>query len=176
MAPAETPPPPPAATKGESLGKNHAGLKTKESGKDDKLKLDVKPAPEPKKAPGKVGKDGKEAKDGEPSFDDLLKEAGVNEKKPAAPKLERKSLSGGDIKQGMGSVAGKAAACYAGTQGTASVKLTVAPSGQVTKVTVSGPFAGTPVASCVEAAVRSASFPAWDGGPQSINYSYLLSE
>jgi hypothetical protein len=24
--------------------------------------------------------------------------------------------------------------------------------------------------------VRSAAFPAWDGGPQTINYSYLLSE
>ena len=35
-----------------------------------------------------------------------------------------KSLSGGDIKAGMGGVAGKAQACYAGTQGTASVKLT----------------------------------------------------
>jgi hypothetical protein len=37
-------------------------------------------------------------------------------------------------------------------------------------------FAGTPVAACVEAAVKSASFPPWDGGPQSFGYSYLLSE
>jgi outer membrane biosynthesis protein TonB len=113
----------------------------------------------------------------EPSFDALLKEAGVSDaKKEAKPTLDKKSLSGADIKAGMSSVAGKAQACYAGTQGTAAVKLTVAPSGQVQKVTVTGVFAGTPVASCVESAVKSATFPAWDGGPQSIAYSYLLAE
>ncbi|MDX2090577.1 MAG: hypothetical protein SFX73_22145 [Kofleriaceae bacterium] len=113
----------------------------------------------------------------EPSFDALLKEAGVSDaKKEAKPALEKKSLSGSDIKTGMGSIAGKAQACYAGTQGTAAVKLTVAPSGKVQKVTVTGVFAGTPVASCVEAAVKSATFPPWDGGPQSIAYSYLLAE
>jgi len=56
------------------------------------------------------------------------------------------------------------------------VKLTVAPTGQVQKVSVTGVFAGTPVAACVEQAVRGATFPAWDGGPQSFGYSYLLSE
>ena len=129
-----------------------------------------KPKDLPKAAGGASG-------DEEPSFDALLKEAGVDgHKKDAKVSLDKKSLSGGDIKAGMGGVAGKAQACYAGTQGTASVKLTVAPSGQVQKVTVGGPFAGTPVASCVEAAVKSASFPPRDGGPQTISYSYLLAE
>lgn len=115
--------------------------------------------------------------EGEPSFDALLKEAGVSDvKKEAKPKLEKKSLSGADIKTGMGSVAGKAQACYQGTEGTASVKLTVAPSGAVEKVKVTGVFAGTPVAACVESAVKSATFPPWDGGPQSFGYSYLLAE
>ena len=114
--------------------------------------------------------------EGEPSFDQLLKEAGVQEKKPEKPKLDKKSLSGADIKAGMGSVASKAQACFNGTQGTAIVKLTVAPSGQVEKVKVTGVFAGTPVGACVEAAVRGAKFPAWDGGPQSFGYSYLLAE
>lgn len=115
--------------------------------------------------------------EGEPSFDALLKEAGVSDqKKEIAPKLDKKSLSGGDIKTGMSSIAGKAQGCYKGTQGTAAVKLTVAPSGKVTKATVTGVFAGTPVASCVEAAVKSATFPPWDGGPQSFGYSYLLAE
>jgi hypothetical protein len=76
----------------------------------------------------------------------------------------------------MGTIAAKAQACYKGTQGTAAVNLTVAPSGQVSKVSVSGVFAGKPEADCVSNAVRSASFPAWDGGPQSFGYSYLLSE
>lgn len=118
-----------------------------------------------------------EGSDGEPSFDALLKEAGVSDpKKDTKPKLDKKSLSGGDIKTGMSAVAGKAAGCYQGTQGTATVKLTVSPSGQVAKVSVSGVFAGTPVAACVTAAVKSTSFPPWDGGPQSFGYSYLLSE
>lgn len=137
-------------------------------------KIAPKKAEDPKQ-PAPAGSGAKEEAVG--SLDDLLKEAGVSDKKKVdKPKLEKKSLSGDDIRKGMQSVAGKAQACYAGTQGTASVKLTVAPSGQVQKVTVTGVFAGTPVASCVSAAVQSITFPAWDGGPQSISYSYLLAE
>lgn len=140
----------------------------------DTINKDPKPTEKAVVAPVEVKKGGD---DGEPSFDALLKEAGVSDaKKDAKPALEKKSLSGSDIKTGMSSVAGKAASCYAGTQGSAAVKLTVAPSGQVQKVTVTGVFAGTPVAACVQNAVKSATFPAWDGGPQTINYSYLLSE
>ena len=73
-------------------------------------------------------------------------------------------------------LASKAQACYKGTQGTASVKMTVAPSGKVTKVTIGGAFAGKPEGQCVSALAQSATFPPWDGGPQTVNYSYLLSE
>jgi len=112
----------------------------------------------------------------EPSFDALLKEAGVEDKKVEKPKLEKKSLSGDDFKKGMSAIQSKAQGCYKGTQGTASVKLTVGPDGKVTKASVGGQFAGTPEGGCVEAAVKGASFPAWDGGPQSFNYSYMLSD
>jgi len=143
----------------------------------DTMNKDTKAVEKPVAPPKEEVKKGSGDGDGEPSFDALLKEAGVSDqKKESKPKLEKKSLSGGDIKNGMGSIAGRAAKCYAGTQGTASVKLTVAPSGEVQKVTVTGVFAGTPVASCVESAVKSASFPAWDGGPQSFGYSFLLAE
>ncbi|MEJ7603963.1 MAG: hypothetical protein WKG01_39145 [Kofleriaceae bacterium] len=119
----------------------------------------------------------KDSKDGEPSFEELLKEANIQDKKQdAAPSLEKKSLTGADITKGMRSVQPKAQGCYNGTQGTAAVKLTVEPSGKVQKVSVTGAFAGTPVAACVEKAVKGATFPAWDGGPQSFAYSYLLSE
>ncbi|MCX5741374.1 MAG: hypothetical protein NT062_02615 [Proteobacteria bacterium] len=147
---------------------------TKEASKDAPEKAD--------KVEAKVAKPGEPAKklnpDGsEPSFDDLLNEAGVSkDKKVEKVKLEKKSLSGDDIKHGMGGIASKAQACYAGTQGTASVKLTVSNDGKVQKVSVSGTFANTPVGECVANAVRSASFPAWEGGPQSFGYSYLLSE
>ncbi len=76
----------------------------------------------------------------------------------------------------MSAVEDKAHACYKGTQGSAMVKLTIAPSGKITKIAVTGPFAGKPEASCVAAAVRGASFPAWDGGPESFTYPILLSE
>lgn len=133
----------------------------------------AKPAAPAVKEKEEVKKGGEQ----EPSFDALLKEAGVSDqKKEAKPVLDKKSLTGADIKTGMGSVQSKAMACYAGTQGTAAVKLTVAPSGKVSKVHVTGVFANTPVASCVENAVKSATFPPWDGGPQSIAYSYLLAE
>ncbi len=131
---------------------------------------------EPKPTKKKVEEPVKKPDPGDPDFDKLLKEAGYQEKKDEGPKLEKKSLSGDDIKKGMNGVAGKVAACYAGQQGTAAVRLTVAPTGQVQKVTVTGEFAGTPVGACVEAAVQGATFPPWDGGPQSVNYSYLLAE
>ena len=118
----------------------------------------------------------KNADGSEPDFNDLLKEAGVNEKKEQKPKLEKKSLTGDDFKNGMSAIDGKAHGCYKGTQGTAMVKLTIAPTGQNSKIAVTGMFAGKPEASCVAAAVRGATFPAWDGGPESFTYPILLSE
>ena len=173
-AAAPTPAPPPPPTVGVEKPKAPEPPPTKGIGKvvpnvvDDQKPADKKPDPNAPKRPGKDGSD--------PDFDKLLKEAGYQEKQTEKPKLEKKSLSGDDIKKGMNSVAAKVSACYAGQQGTAGVKLTVTPDGQIQKITVSGQFAGTPVGTCVEAAVRGASFPPWDGGPQSVNYSYLLSE
>jgi hypothetical protein len=118
----------------------------------------------------------KKPEPGDPDFEKLLKESGYQEKSAEKPRLEKKSLSGDDIKLGMNAVAAKVQACYAGQQGTAAVKLTVAPTGQIQKVTVSGVFAGTPVGACVEGAVQLVTFPPWDGGPQTVSYSYLLAE
>ena len=130
------------------------------------------------KAPDKGKKDEpkKKPEPGDPDFDSLLKEAGYQAKKADAPKLEKKSLSGDDIKKSMNAVAGKVASCYSGQQGTAAVKLTVAPTGQIQKVAVTGTFAGTPVGACVEGAVQGVAFPPWDGAPQSVSFSYLLAE
>lgn len=176
--PEPAPPPveePKVVAKAETKDKDKDKPKVHKVEIRDTPKAETKPAvaaaPPPKAEPKKA--DG----EGEPSFDELLKEAGVtDEKKEVKPKLDKKALSSADIKTGMSSVAGKAQACYQGTQGMAQVKLTVDPSGKVSKVTVTGAFAGTPVASCVEAAVKSATFPPWDGGPQSFGYSYLLAE
>ena len=45
----------------------------------------------------------------------------------------------------------------------AMVNVVIGKTGKVTSATVSGKFAGTPTGSCVEKAVKSASFPPSDG-------------
>lgn len=121
--------------------------------------------------------DNKNADGSEPDFNDLLKEAGVDQTKHAAkPKLDKKSLTGDDFKNGMAAVTTKAQGCYKGTEGTATVKLMISPSGQISKISVGGAFAGKPEAACVAAAVRGARFPPWDGRPMSFTYPILLSE
>ena len=47
-------------------------------------------------------------------------------------------------------------ACGAGEHGVATVQVTIAASGHVSNAVVSGPFAGTPVGSCIARAVRTA--------------------
>lgn len=148
-------------------------------GKKEAVETTAKPADKTVEKPLEVKKPEAKATgggEGEPSFDALLKEAGVEEKKDAKPKLDKTSLTTTDFKKGMAAVSSKAQACYAGTQGTATVKLTISPSGQVAKVAVGGAFAGKAEAACVAAAVKGATFPAWEGGPQSFTYAYMLSD
>lgn len=141
-----------------------------------KGKAEVTTTPEAPKADAASATKKPAPQEGDKDFDALLKEAGVQEKKDAKPHLDKKELSSEDFKKGMGAIASKAQSCFKGTQGSANVKLTIAPSGQVSKVTISGVFEGKPEAECVSAAVKSASFPAWEGGPQSFGYPILLSE
>lgn len=152
--------------------------KTEKKEKVHKVEIkDDRPAP--KEAPKVEKKEEVKAapKEGDPDFDQLLREAGVSDqKKNDKPKLDKKDLSGGDFKNGMNAVSGKARACYQGTQGTAKFKVAISPEGKVTSVMMKGDFAGKPEGACVEAAVKGASFPAWDGAPKSFDYSYLLSD
>ena len=135
-------------------------------------------APESKKAEsgGKGDATGKAVANGQESLDQLIKEAGAEDKPKSGPTLDKKELSANDFKAGMSAIQGKAQACFKGTQGMAQVKLVITPSGKVTRVTVTGKFAGQPEAECVTSAVKSATFPPWDGGSQTMGYSFLLSE
>jgi hypothetical protein len=163
------------ASKPSKRGKGKKTVEKEEPAPKEETKVVVEDKKEPEKVEPKKG--GKGEGEGEPSFDALLKEAGVDDKKKEEkPKLDKKSLSADDFKKGMAGIAGKAQGCYKGTQGTAMVKLTVAPSGKVSKVAIAGQFAGSPEGNCVESAVKSASFPPWDGGPQSFTYSYMLAD
>jgi hypothetical protein len=148
----------------------------KKAGSEETSKVETK-APPPEEKPKDVKTKGGGKDENEPSFDALLKEAGVDQtKKPAAPKLDKKELSRSDFNAGMGGVKNAAQGCYKGTQGTVQFKMVIAPSGSVSSVSVTGAFAGKPEASCVESAVRGAHFPAWDGSPQTFTYSYLLAD
>jgi hypothetical protein len=124
------------------------------------------------------------AERGSQSLDDLLNDAsggaqrgaGGGAAAPAAP--VKRELGRSDIKAAMSAVQGAARACYDryGVAGTVGVKLMVASSGSVSKVQATGAFAGTPTGDCVAAAVEGARFPAWDGAPMTVQYSFLLSE
>jgi hypothetical protein len=140
-----------------------------------------------KVAPGAgSGAGTKKPGNGSKSLDDLIDEAAGGPdgatKKPtggnATPTIEKKELTSQDIRTAMGSVTKRAQACYDkfNQAGTVGVKASVAPSGKITKVTITGAFAGTPTGDCVASVVEGVSFPAWDGAPMTVNYSYLLSE
>jgi hypothetical protein len=121
---------------------------------------------------------------GPQTLDDLLSDASGGAQRgtaggaaaPTAP--VKRELGRADIKTAMSAVQGAARACYDrfGVAGTVGVKLVVASSGSVSKVQATGAFAGTPTGDCVVAAVQRASFPAWDGAPMTVQYSFLLSE
>jgi predicted Zn finger-like uncharacterized protein len=180
--------PPREAPKGEK-GETKAETKADKgehhrSGKGDKPAKDSgggKKGPEEKKsgggAPAATAVEPAEKKPAKGSLDDLL-EGALNGRKsaPAKPRVEedtsRKSeasgagpLAKGAVVAGMNSVKGKISECYTQFKvpGMAMVNVVIGKSGHVTSATVSGKFAGTPTGSCVEKAVKSASFPPSDG-------------
>lgn len=158
-----------------------AGDKTK-GGKTDVVKVKKQPDA------GATGGNAKKDPNAPKSLDDLIDEAaggpggsgGGAKKAPTGdkPVLDKKELTPQDIRSAMGSVAKRAQACYDkfNQAGTVGVKASVTPSGAITKVTITGAFAGTPTGDCVANVVQNVSFPAWDGAPMTVNYSYLLTE
>ncbi len=110
------------------------------------------------------------------SLDDLLDGALNGRKRPRADddspgaKKAGDSAGGGPLAKaavvaGMKGVNGKVAACYAQFKvpGMAMVNVVIAKSGKVSSASVTGKFAGTPTGTCVESAVKTASFPPSDG-------------
>lgn len=120
-----------------------------------------------------------EKKPSKGSLDDLLEGAlnrrGAPAKEEAAPRRAPAAaapepagagpLSKSAVVAGMNGVKGKVSDCYNQFKvpGTAMVNVVIGKSGKVTSATTTGKFAGTPTGSCVEKAVRSASFPPSDG-------------
>ena len=94
----------------------------------------------------------------------------------ADDKPKAKELTAEIFKQVVSTLAERTQACYKGTQANVVVKVTIAPSGQVTKVVVAAPFAGKPEGDCITGVVKSVTFDAWDGSPQTFSSSFLLSD
>jgi predicted Zn finger-like uncharacterized protein len=118
-----------------------------------------------------------EKKPAKGSLDDLL-EGALNHKSggSSSPRVQedapRKAepagggpLSKSAVVAGMNSVKGKVSDCYQQFKvpGMAMVNVVIGKNGHVSSATVTGKFAGTPTGSCVEKAVKSASFPPSDG-------------
>ena len=105
-------------------------------------------------------------------------EALLNDASPQKPKPKVQEDKGGGgggegpgplpknaLVAGLNSVRPKVGACYTQFKvpGTAMVNITIGKNGKVSKAEVTGKFAGTPTGTCVEAAVKTASFPPSDG-------------
>jgi len=130
-----------------------------------------------------------EKKPAKGSLDDLLDGALNHKSGGSSPKprvdddsARRSADSGGGsgplaksaVVAGMNSVKGKVADCYQQFKvpGMAMVNIVIGKSGRVSSATVTGKFAGTPTGSCVEKAVKTASFPPSDG--LSTPYPFML--
>ena len=77
----------------------------------------------------------------------------------------------------LGGAAGAAKGCKKpdGPTGGGKVRVTFAPSGNVTSATVEGPpFAGTPVGGCIASAFRGAHVPPFEGSPVAVSKSFSI--
>jgi predicted Zn finger-like uncharacterized protein len=95
----------------------------------------------------------------------------------AAPSPDGAEFNRGAATSALGAAAGAAKSCKKpdGPTGSGRVKVTFAPSGNVTSAQVEGPpFAGTPVGGCIASAFRSAKVPPFSGPPVSVSKSFNI--
>ena len=95
----------------------------------------------------------------------------------APPAEGGKEFNRGAASSALGAAAGAAKSCKTpdGPTGTGKVKVTFAPSGNVTSAQVQGPpFAGTSVGGCVAGVFRGARVSPFDGSPVSVTKSFTI--
>src|SRR6478736_2682935 len=98
---------------------------------------------------------------------------------PAAalvPPDQRSPLNRGAALAALGSAASAAAGCKreGGPSGSGSASITFSPDGPVKSVTVSAPFAGTPVGQCVATVFRGAHVPPFSGSSVTLPKSFQI--
>jgi predicted Zn finger-like uncharacterized protein len=148
---------------------------SKSDGKSGDSKAEQKRMAEDKKAGAQAAALIAEKKPAKGSLEDLLNEAsptrkgsshgGDDDKKGGGEGASAGPLAKNAVVAGMNSVKGKVNECYTQYKvpGMAMVNVVIGKNGKVSTATVTGKFAGTPTGSCVEKAVKTASFPPSDG-------------
>jgi len=158
--------------KGKEGGKEK-GHHSKSGSSKDAGKKPVAVADESKKGLPTGPVPGEPPKPKKGSLEDLLNDAAPKSAK-SGPKVDEDKKGGGEgpgplpknaLVAGLKGVQPKINACYNQFKvpGTAMVNIAIGKSGKVTSAAVTGKFAGTPTGQCVEAAVKTASFPPSDG-------------
>lgn len=119
------------------------------------------PEPEPPSGPSKAQ-----------TLAEAMAAAGNNPPPPAGPEFNKAAANAA-----LNGAAGSASGCKApgDPSGVARVSVTFAPSGRATRSVVNGaPFGGTTTGSCVAAAFRSLSVPAFTGDPVTVTKSVSI--
>ena len=79
-----------------------------------------------------------------------------------------------DVQNGLERVRDQLVACAAGRHGTVSARVTIAANGRVNYSLIEGAFVGTPEGSCMARALRSATFPPFEGPSLKVVYPFRL--
>ena len=109
---------------------------------------------------------------------DAVKKAGGGDTSAAAPAAQAQSSASfdkGAALAALGSV--NVASCKKpdGPTGSGHIKITFAPSGNVSSAVVdNAPFAGSAVGGCVAGKFRAAHIPAFGGGPVTVGKSFTI--
>jgi hypothetical protein len=95
--------------------------------------------------------------------------------KPVAPS-ERMAFSLGAARSVLAAASNRANACKSpeGPSGQGRAMVTFSPDGPVSSVSLSAPFLGTPVGSCVATAFRSARVPAFTGSSVTLPQTFRI--
>ncbi len=98
------------------------------------------------------------------------------EKPPEKPPVKAEGVNRSALLAALGSAAGSASGCRKanGPSGSGRATVTFSPDGSVTGVSLSGPFAGTPVGQCVTASFRAAKIPPFSGSPVTMGRSFAV--
>jgi hypothetical protein len=97
---------------------------------------------------------------------------------PPPPADERAPLNRASALNALSQAASSAASCRrdGGPSGTGTASVTFSPEGSVAAVNLAGPFAGTPVGSCIQSLFKNAHVPAFTGSSVTLSKSFRIPE